>query len=112
MAAIGPREIDLSWFIFLHRFFQDIAEFFELPGIPGFLRRSQVERRYAELTGYECRDMDFYLVYAALRHAIVMARIKRRMAHFGEDQLPDDLDDYVMHRASLDKLLAGTYGWD
>ena len=24
----------------------------------------------------------------------------------------DDLDDYVMHRASLDKLLAGTYGWD
>jgi aminoglycoside phosphotransferase (APT) family kinase protein len=112
MAAIGPREIDLSWFIFLHRFFQDIAEFFELPGIPGFLRRSQVEERYAELTGYQPRDMDFYLVYAALRHAIVMARIKRRMAHFGEDQLPEDLDDYVMHRASLDKLLAGTYGWD
>ena len=56
--------------------------------------------------------MDFYLVYAALRHAIVMARIKRRMIHFGEDQVPDDPDDYVMHRASLDKLLAGTYRWD
>ncbi|HUC55883.1 MAG TPA: phosphotransferase family protein [Streptosporangiaceae bacterium] len=112
MAAIGPREIDLSWFIFLHRFFQDIAEFFELPGLPDFLHRSDVERKYAELTGYEPRDMDFYLTYAALRHAIVMARIKRRMAHFGEDELPDDLDDYVMHRASLEKLLAGTYRWD
>ncbi|HEX9066214.1 MAG TPA: phosphotransferase family protein, partial [Streptosporangiaceae bacterium] len=25
MAALGPRELDLGWFIFLHRFFQDIA---------------------------------------------------------------------------------------
>ena len=32
MAGFGPREIDLSWFIFLRRFFQDIAEFFDLPG--------------------------------------------------------------------------------
>jgi aminoglycoside phosphotransferase (APT) family kinase protein len=112
MAALGPRELDLSWFIFLHRFFQDIAQFFELDGIPGFLRRSDVERCYQELTGYTPRDMDFYLLYAALRHAIVMARIKRRMIHFGEDQVPADIDDYVMHRASLEKLLAGTYEWD
>jgi aminoglycoside phosphotransferase (APT) family kinase protein len=112
MAAIGPRELDLAWFIFLHRFFQDIAEFFELPGLPDFLRRSDVERLYAEFTGYQPRDMDFYLIYAALRHAIVMARIRRRMIHFGEEQVPEDPDDYVMHRASLEKLLAGTYRWD
>lgn len=112
MASIGPREMDVAWFIFLHRFFQDIAEFFELPGLPDFLRRSDVERTYTELSGHRLRDMDFYLTYAALRHAIVMARIKRRMVHFGEDQVPDDIDDYVMHRASLDKMLAGTYRWD
>ncbi|HEX6856234.1 MAG TPA: phosphotransferase family protein [Streptosporangiaceae bacterium] len=112
MAAICPRELDLGWFVFLHRFFQDIAEFFEVPGLPDFLRRSDVERHYQELTGWAPRHMDFYLTYAAIRHAIVMARIKRRMIHFGEDQVPDDPDDYVLHRASLDKLLAGTYGWD
>ena len=112
MAALGPRELDLSWFIFLHRFFQDIAEFFELPGLPDFIRRSEVERSYAELSGHQPRHMDFYLTYAALRHAIVMARIRRRMIHFGEEQVPDDPDDYVMHRASLEKLLAGTYRWD
>jgi aminoglycoside phosphotransferase (APT) family kinase protein len=112
MAGIGPREIDVAWFIFLHRFFQDIAEFFELPGIPDFLRRADVERTYTELSGYTLRDMDFYLLYAALRHAIVMARIKRRMIHFGEDEIPPDVDDYVMHRASLDKMLDGTYRWD
>jgi aminoglycoside phosphotransferase (APT) family kinase protein len=112
MAAIGPREIDVSWFIFLHRFFQDIAEFFELPGLPDFLRRSEVEASYQEFSGCGLRDMDFYLTYAALRHAIVMARIKRRMIHFGEDTPPDDIDDYVMHRPGLEKLLAGTYRWD
>jgi aminoglycoside phosphotransferase (APT) family kinase protein len=112
MASLGPRELDVGWFVFLHRFFQDIAEFFGLDGLPDFLRRSDVERCYQELSGYALRDMDFYLVYAALRHAIVMARIKRRMIHFGEDQVPDDPDDYVLHRASLEKLLAGTYRWD
>jgi aminoglycoside phosphotransferase (APT) family kinase protein len=112
MAALGPRELDVGWFVFLHRFFQDIAQFFEQPGLPGFLRRSHVERCYQDLTGWPLRDMDFYLTYAALRHAIVMARIKRRMIHFGEDEPPDDPDDYVMHRASLEQLLAGTYRWD
>ncbi len=112
MASLGPRELDVGWFVFLHRFFQDIAEVFDLDGIPDFLRRSDVERCYQELSGYSLRDMDFYLTYAALRHAIVMARIKRRMIHFGEDQVPDDPDDYVLHRVSLEKLLAGTYRWD
>jgi aminoglycoside phosphotransferase (APT) family kinase protein len=112
MAALGPRELDVGWFVFLHRFFQDIAEFFEVEGLPDFLRRSEVEQYYQELTGWQLRDMDFYLTYAALRHAIIMARIRRRMIHFGEDDVPADPDDYVMHRASLELLLAGTYRWD
>jgi aminoglycoside phosphotransferase (APT) family kinase protein len=112
MAALGPRELDVAWFVFLHRFFQDIAQVFGLDGLPDFLRRSDVERQYQEQTGYQLRDMDFYLVYAAVRHANVMARVKRRMIHFGEDSVPADPDDYVMHRASLELLLAGTYGWD
>ena len=49
---------------------------------------------------------------AAVRHAIVMARIKRRMIHFGEDEVPAERDDYVLHRASLEQMLAGSYEWD
>ncbi len=112
MAAVAPRELDVGWFIFLHRFFQDIAEFFGVVGLPDFLRRSEVEGYYTELTGWRLRDMDFYLTYAALRHAIIMARIRRRMIHFGEDEVPADPDDYVMHRAGLERLLTGTYRWD
>ncbi len=112
MAALGPRELDVGWLLFMHRFFQDIAEFLGAAGLPDLLRRSEVEASYAELTGYRARDLDFYLVYAALRHAIIMARIKRRMIYFGEDQVPDDPDEYVMHRAGLNELLAGRYRWE
>ncbi len=41
-----------------------------------------------------------------------MARIKRRMIFFGEDEEPAELDDYVLHRAVLERLLARTYRWD
>lgn len=112
MAALGPREVDLGWIIFIHRFFQDIAERFEQPGLPDFLRRADVVAHYEARTGHTVRDLDFHLVYAALRHAIVMGRIKRRMIHFGEDTDTPDRDDYVMHRASLEALLDGTYRWE
>lgn len=112
MAALGPRELDLGWIIFIHRFFQDIATRFDQPGLPDFLRPAEVVAKYEELTGYTVRDLDFYLVYAALRHGIVMARVRRRMIHFGEATDTDDRDDYVMHRASLEALLDGTYEWD
>ncbi|MFE7722256.1 phosphotransferase family protein [Nocardia rhizosphaerihabitans] len=112
MATFGPRELDLGWVIFIHRFFQDIATRFDQPGLPDFLRKDAVVAKYEELTGHTVQDLDFYIIYAALRHAIVMARIKRRMIHFGEDTVPAELDDYVMHRLSLEALLDGTYEWD
>jgi aminoglycoside phosphotransferase (APT) family kinase protein len=112
MAAIAPRELDLGWVVFIHRFFQDIAEVFELPGLPDFCRPADVVATYEQLTGHTVRDLDWYVVYAALRHGIVMSQIKRRMAHFGEEQLPEHPDDYVMHRAALESLMDGTYAWD
>lgn len=111
MAALGPREIDLGWFVFMHRFFQDIAEVFELPGLPDFLARGAVVSAYERMTGHTVRNLDWFLVYAALRHAIVMARIKRRMIHFGEEERPAAPDDYVMHKEALQALLDGTYRW-
>ncbi|GAA3209038.1 phosphotransferase family protein [Nonomuraea helvata] len=107
MAAVGPRELDLSWMIFLHRFFQDLTVAAGFPGMPDFMRRDDVCQKYQELTGYEPRDMDFYEMYAALRHGIVMARVWQRRIHFGEQPAPDDPDDLVLHRATIEELLAG-----
>ena len=105
MAGLAPREADIAWFIFLHRFFEDLAHGFELPGLPDFLREEDVCRHYEELTGYTPRDMQWYQLYAALRFAIIYFRIQRRRIHFGEASMPDDPDEMIIHHALLRRML-------
>ncbi|MDI9918812.1 phosphotransferase family protein [Rhodococcus sp. IEGM 1379] len=111
MATLGPREMDLAWMVFLHRFFEDIAGLANLPGLPDFLRIQDVATTYAELTGYTPADLKYYVTYAALRHATVMYRIQARAIAFGQAETPADPDDMIMHRASLTAMLDGTY-WE
>ncbi|MDO0931502.1 phosphotransferase family protein [Streptomyces sp. DG2A-72] len=92
MAALAPRKVDLGWTVYLHRF-------------------DRVEERYARLTGHTPRDMDFYMLYAALRHAIVMLRIAYRQVHFGEVDLPADPDTLILHHGSPRAMVQGSY-WD
>ncbi|EGD56415.1 phosphotransferase family protein [Gordonia neofelifaecis] len=109
MAAVGPRELDIAWMIFLHRFFQDLAEMAGLEGLPDFLRREDVAAEYLEQTGHEPVDLDFYTAYSALIHAVIMFRIQCRAIHFGQAQEPADPDEMIMHRVTLDAMLNGTY---
>lgn len=106
MALIGPPELDLGWAIFMHQFFQDIADVFEMPGLPDFMKPDDVAATYQQLTGKQPQDLGWYLTWAAIRHAIVMRHAKRRMIHFGEDTAPEDPDDYILHRAALEELLS------
>ncbi|GAB2633487.1 phosphotransferase family protein [Prescottella soli] len=109
MAALGPREIDLGWMIFQHRFFEDLATMAGLPGLPDFLRRDDVASTYHEHTGHTAADLDFYTLYAALRHAIIMFRVQSRAVAFGQAEAPADPDDMILHRKTLEDMLAGTY---
>ena len=109
MAGIAPREVDLGWLVFLHRFFQDIAEFFGLPGLPEFLSFSDVAAEYAAQTGYQPTNLPFYEAYAALRHGIIMGRVNQRRVRFGEQEPPEDPDDLVNHKATLVAMLDGSY---
>ncbi|MFW0796211.1 phosphotransferase family protein [Gordonia sp. CPCC 205515] len=111
MAAYGPRELDVAWLIFLHRFFQDLAELMEMPGLPDMLRREDVVALYARASGHELTDLDFYLTYASLIHAVVMYRIQSRAIHFGQAEEPEDTDDMIMHRSTVEAMMAGTY-WE
>jgi aminoglycoside phosphotransferase (APT) family kinase protein len=109
MAALGPREIDLGWMIYIHRFFQDLVEDLGMPGMPHILTRDTVARTYEHLTGYAPSNLDFYTAYAALRHGIVMFRITRRSIHFGEAEMPADPDHAILHHAHLRRMLDGEY---
>lgn len=109
MATLAPRELDLGWTIFLHRFFQDIATDFEMKGLPDFMDRHQVATQYEARSGHDLADLDWFVVYGALRHGIVMTRAMGRRVHFGEHPMPDDPQEFVLHRGAIERLLAGTY---
>jgi aminoglycoside phosphotransferase (APT) family kinase protein len=109
MAATGPPEADLGWMAFLHRFFQDLTEQVGLPGMPGFMRAADLAATYESLTGYTPRDLEWFMLYAALRHGAIMSRIACRAAHFGEREMPDDPDDLIMHRTTIEQMLDGSY---
>lgn len=109
MAGIGPREIDLGWMIYMHRFFQDLVEDLGLPGLPDVLRRDAVVEHYRSLTGHVPQDLDFYTAYAALRYAVVSFRIARRSVHLDGAVMPDDPDDALMNRRHLERMLDGVY---
>ena len=105
MATIGPAELDVGWMIFLHSFFQNIAEVLGLGGMPSFMRRADVAATYEARRGVRLRDLHWYEVFAATRHAIIMSRIRDRQVRFGEAEWPDDVDEAIPHRELLRSML-------
>jgi aminoglycoside phosphotransferase (APT) family kinase protein len=105
MAGLGPRELDLGWLVFAHRVFQTIAETFELPGMPDVLTEDDVRATYAELTGVEVGDLQWFQIYSAVIWGVVFMRTGARQAHFGEIELPDDVDSLMHHAPLFSRLL-------
>jgi aminoglycoside phosphotransferase (APT) family kinase protein len=109
MAGLGPRELDVAWLLYAQCVFQDIAGSMGLPGMPGFLRRDDVAATYEKLTGHACRALDFFTAYCAVQWAIVGLRTGARAIHFGDRDRPDDIDDLVLNRSGLERMLSGDY---
>ena len=106
MAAIGPRELDISWMVFAHQVFESITGMLELPGMPHLLREEDVKATYESLTGVELGDLDWYHVYNAVQWCIVFMRTGARMIHFGEIERPEDIETLMHNKPLLESLLA------
>ena len=109
MAGLAPRGLDVGWMIFLHVFFQEITEQLELPGLPDFMHRDRVRATYEAAAGVPLEHLEFFEVYAALRHAVVMTRVHERTVRFGQATWPEDPDEVIYHRPALRRMLDGTY---
>ncbi len=109
MAGLGPRELDVAWMLFAHRVFEELAGEFGLPGMPDFMRCEDVVGAYEQATGAKLRDLEFYCTYAAIQWGIVFLRTGMRQAHFDGSALPDDHDDLMHHRGSLEKMAEGRF---
>ena len=106
MVGLGPREVDLGWLVYAHRAFHTMATAWGLPGMPDFLRPEDVAARYAAVSGYALRDFDWYITYAAVQWGVVGLITGLRSVHFGEREMPDDIDDLLYNRGSLEPMLA------
>jgi aminoglycoside phosphotransferase (APT) family kinase protein len=108
MVGMAPAGVDLGWMIFLHRWFDDMAVDFGLEPMRHFMRVPDALATYQAAAG-EVTDLRWYLFYAALRHGIIMFRVARRPIAQGLGVMPDDPNDLIMHRATLEAMLAGEY---
>lgn len=105
MAALGPRELDVSWIVFAHRVFETITGMLEMPGMPHFLREDDVRAEYERITGAVLGDLHWYHIYNGIQWAIVFMRTGARQIHFGEIERPDDIESLFHHKPLLDRLL-------
>ncbi|MGO8870267.1 MAG: phosphotransferase family protein [Acidimicrobiales bacterium] len=109
MASVAPPEVDLGWMSYLHLFFQDLAVDLGAPGLPDMFRPSDVAASYAKASGRPPGDLTWHLAFAAVRHGAIMRRVTERAIYFGEAAMPDDVDDLIIHRATLERMLDGSY---
>ncbi|MCB8958485.1 MAG: phosphotransferase family protein [Nocardioides sp.] len=105
MAAIGPRELDVSWIVFAHQVFEAITGMLAMPGMPHFLREEDVVAEYERVSGATLGDLRWYHVYNGVQWAIVFMRTGARQIHFGEIERPDDIESLFHHKPLLDRLL-------
>jgi aminoglycoside phosphotransferase (APT) family kinase protein len=109
MASVAPPEVDLGWMCYLHLFFHDLATDLGAPGLPDMFRPVDVAESYAAASGYTPADLRWFVAFAAIRHGAIMRRVTERAVYFGEAVMPDDVDDLIIHRATLRGMLEGTY---
>jgi aminoglycoside phosphotransferase (APT) family kinase protein len=105
MATVGPRELDVSWIIFAHMVFQEIAGLAGLPGLPQVLREADVRATYQRLTGVKLQDLTWFYVYAGVIWCCVFMRTGARRVHFGEIEKPEDVEAMFYHAGLLRRLL-------
>lgn len=104
--AIGPREVDIGWNLFFHQYFQRVAERHGYPGIADFMEPQRFVAAYTSATGYEPRDLDWYLAYAELGQALTSIRVSMRAVAIGQVERPTDPQDLIMDRAHLEELFS------
>ena len=107
MVNLGPAGVDVGWLVFMHMFFQSLADVFQLPGFPEFCRADDIVQAYTAAGGQPIDDLEWYVVYGSLRFAAIAIRTSLREVSYGNREMPDDPEDLVMHKALLYSQIDG-----
>ena len=80
LAALGPPELDLSWWLYFDDLFSRRFGAKRLPGLP---TRDETIAIYEAASGRKTRDMEYYDIVAALRMALVAVGAFDRQVSIG-----------------------------
>jgi aminoglycoside phosphotransferase (APT) family kinase protein len=103
MVTLADPMMDLGWWLFLDRHFH---EGMPAPRMEGFPTREEMVAYYENASGRAARDLDFYEVFAGLRFAVVMMRLKTLLVEF--EIMPPDTDMAVNN--AVTRVLADLLG--
>lgn len=101
MVNVGPAGVDVGWLVFMHMFFQSLADVFQMPGFPEFCRADDIVDAYTKAGGRHIHDLEWYIVYASLRFGAIAIRTSLREVGYGNREMPEDPEDLIMHKALL-----------
>jgi aminoglycoside phosphotransferase (APT) family kinase protein len=103
MVTLADPMMDLGWWLFLDRHFH---EGIPAPRMEGFPTREEMVARYEQTSGRKARDLEFYEIFAGLRFAVVMMRLKTLLVEF--EVMPPDTDMAVNN--AVTRVLADLLG--
>ena len=88
MATVGPAEVDLGWFLALHRLTVESAG----ADLPGFPDRDATVAAYQDRLGRPVADLGWFETFALVRSGAIMVRVARllRNAGIGDSWLRDN----------------------
>ncbi len=80
MAALGPGEVDLAWWVVMDHL---LSEGLELPRLAGLPDRSESIAFYERACGRAVQHIEYYEIFAAVRFALVLIRATERYRSVG-----------------------------
>ena len=84
-AAVGPRELDVGWWLMFDRWMHEGSGEARLAGEPG---RSEQRTMYEQAAGVSIGDTTWYEIFSALRFAVTVVQVMNRWVARGA--IPQD----------------------
>lgn len=104
MAALGPRETDVGWSLFLHRFFVEVADQLGIePGVHVPDRDATIDH-YEHVAGARLYDLEWYEAFAGYRFSAIITRTDARTVASGQTEAPDNPEDTIHPLPLLRKI--------